>query len=538
MNGADAIIKCLEAEGVEVVFGYPGVAICPFYNSILESKIRTVLIRTEQNAAHAASGLARITGRPGVCAVTSGPGATNVITGIATAFADSIPMIVITGQVNSTLLGSDVFQEADITGAVESFVKYSYLVRNVNDIPRIFKEAFYIANTGRKGPVLIDIPIDVQNAQISRFKYPEEVSMRTYKPTVKGHAVQIKKVIKELEKAKRPIICAGGGVLLSEAEGELRTFSEKYHIPVVSTMMGIGVMPTRHPMYFGMVGNNGKPYANRAMNESDLLIMVGARVADRAVSQPGLITQGKVLVHIDVDPAEIGKNAGPTIPLVGDAKHIFEDFAKEEMEVDYEDWVHTLEGYREELRPRRSPNPAYVDPAAFISLLSEKMEEDAVYVADVGQNQIWSCGYCVVKKGKFLTSGGMGTMGYSIPAAMGAKVAAPDRQVIAVCGDGSFQMSMMELATHRQHGIPAKIIVLKNNYLGMVREHQHYTYKDHYSVVDLSGSPDLEKLAAAYDFDFLRLETMEGADKVIDAFLADEKSVLLECLIDPMDLVK
>ena len=237
MIGADAIIKCLEAEGVEVVFGYPGVAICPFYNSILESDIRTILIRTEQNAAHAASGLARVTGKPGVCAVTSGPGATNVITGIATAFADSIPMICITGQVNSELLGSDVFQEADITGAVESFVKYSYLVKNVNDIPRVFKEAFHIANTGRKGPVLIDVPIDIQNAVINKFKYPEEINMRTYKPTVKGHAVQIKKVIRELEKAHRPIICAGGGVLLSEAQENLRTFAEKYQIPVVSTMM-------------------------------------------------------------------------------------------------------------------------------------------------------------------------------------------------------------------------------------------------------------------------------------------------------------
>ncbi len=270
MNGADAIIKCLEAEGVKVVFGYPGVAICPFYNSILESDIRTILIRTEQNAAHAASGVARVTGRAAVCAVTSGPGATNVITGIATAFADSIPLICITGQVNSELLGSDVFQEADITGAVESFVKYSYLVRNVKDIPRIFKEAFHIANTGRKGPVLIDVPIDIQNAVIDKFEYPEEVNMRTYKPTVKGHAVQIKKVIKELEKAHRPIICAGGGVHLGEAEEELKAFSEKYKIPVVSTMMGIGVMPTKHPLYFGMVGNNGKAYANRAKIASDM----------------------------------------------------------------------------------------------------------------------------------------------------------------------------------------------------------------------------------------------------------------------------
>ncbi|MBR5248212.1 MAG: biosynthetic-type acetolactate synthase large subunit [Lachnospiraceae bacterium] len=538
MIGADAIIKCLEAEGVDVVFGYPGVAICPFYNSILESDIRTILIRTEQNAAHAASGLARVTGKPGVCAVTSGPGATNVITGIATAFADSIPLICITGQVNSELLGSDVFQEADITGAVESFVKYSYLVKNVNDIPRVFKEAFHIANTGRKGPVLIDIPIDIQNAVISKFKYPEEINMRTYKPTVKGHAVQIKKVIRELEKAERPIICVGGGVILSHAEEEIRAFAEKYQVPVVSTMMGIGVMPSEHPLYFGMVGNSGRPCANRAMNESDLLIMVGARVADRAVSQPDLITQNKVLVHIDVDPAEIGKNAGPTIPLVGDAKCIFQDIAKEEIDGSHDAWVETLKEYRIAMERKRKPDPAYVDPAAFIDLLSRKMQDDAIYVADVGQNQIWSCTYHIVKQGKFLTSGGMGTMGYSIPAAMGAKVAAPNRQVIAVCGDGSFQMSMMELATMRQHNIPVKIIVMKNNYLGMVREYQHYSYKDNYSVVDLSGSPDLEMIAAAYGMKFQRVFDMSNASLAIDEFLAKDESVLMECIIDPMDLTK
>lgn len=538
MIGADAIIKCLEAEGVEVVFGYPGVAICPFYNSILQSPIRTVLIRTEQNAAHAASGMARITGKPGVCAVTSGPGATNVITGIATAFADSIPLICITGQVNSELLGSDVFQEADITGAVESFVKYSYLVKNVQDIPRIFKEAFHIANSGRKGPVLIDVPIDIQNASLGHFSYPETVSLRTYKPTVKGHIVQIKKVVKELEHARRPIICAGGGVLLSDAQNELRQFVEKYKIPVVSTMMGIGVMPTEHPLYYGMVGNNGKAYANRAMNESDLLIMVGARVADRAVSQPDLITQNKVLVHMDVDPAEIGKNAGPTIPLVGDAAHIFRDFLEQDFTCEHEEWIRTLDEYRSSMEKKRNPNPAYVDPAAFIRRLSEKMAEDGIYVADVGQNQIWSCGYHIVKKGRFLTSGGMGTMGYSIPAAMGAKLAAMDRQVIAVCGDGSFQMSMMELATIQQHHIPVKIVVLKNNYLGMVREYQHYTYKDHYSVVDLSGSPDLEKLSAAYGIPFLRLADDRATEEVLDAFLKKDETVLLECLIDPMDLVK
>ena len=538
MLGADAIVKCLEAEGVTYVFGYPGVAICPFYNSILDSEIKTILIRTEQNAAHAASGLARVTGRAGVCAVTSGPGATNVITGIATAFADSIPLVCITGQVDSSLLGSDVFQEADITGAVESFVKYSYLIKDAEEIPRIFKEAFYIANSGRKGPVLIDVPIDVQNAVVTRFRYPQEVNLRTYKPTVKGHTVQIRKVVKELSKAKRPIICAGGGVLLSDAEKELRAFAEKHRIPVVSTMMGIGVMPTRHPMYYGMVGNNGHPYANRAMNESDLLIMVGARVADRAVSQPDLITENKVLVHIDVDPAEIGKNVGPAIPLVGDAKHIIQDFLEEEFTCDHDAWIDVLNGYRSTMGRVRKPNPAYVDPAELIRMLSERMQDDAVYVADVGQNQIWSCNYHIVKNGRFLTTGGMGTMGYSIPAALGVKLADRDRQVVAVCGDGSFQMSMMELATMRQFDVPVKIIVLKNNYLGMVREYQHYTYRDNYSVVDLAGSPDLEKLAAAYDMKFMRLATMERAKETIDAFLQNDEAVLLECLIDPMDLVK
>lgn len=538
MNGAQAMVKCLENEGVEMVFGYPGVAICPFYDSLLDTDIKSVLIRTEQNAAHAASGLARVTGKVGVCAVTSGPGATNLITGIATAFADSIPLVCITGQVNSELIGSDVFQEADITGAAESFVKYSYLVKNAEDIPQIFKEAFYIANTGRKGPVLIDVPIDVQNAPVRKFKYPDSVSMRTYKPTVKGHIVQIKKVIAELEKAKRPVICAGGGVLLGDAQKLLREFSHRHKIPVVTTMMGIGAMQTEDPLYFGMVGNNGAPCANRAMNEADMIIMVGARVADRAVNQPEIITKNKVLVHMDVDPAEIGKNAGPTIPLVGDAKHIFSDMLEQELDGDYSEWVDCLQEYEKTMTDTRKPDPAFVDPAEFVRRLSDKMEQDAVYVADVGQNQIWSCRNCKIREGSFLTSGGMGTMGYSIPAAMGAKLGAPGRQVVAVCGDGSFQMSMMEFATMRQYQVPVKIVVIANHYLGMVREYQQNTYKGRYSVVELGGGPDLEKLAQAYGMDFIRLEAPDKMDEAIDAFLKDEDAVLMECVINPMDTVK
>ncbi len=541
MIGAEAIVKCLEKENTEVIFGYSGVAIDPFWNKILDSDIKTVLIRTEQNAAHCASGYARISGKVGVCAVTSGPGATNLITGIATAYADSIPMIAITGQVNSDMIGSDVFQEADITGAVESFVKYSYLIRDVNDIPRVFKEAFYIASTGRKGPVLIDIPFDIQNDEMTeKFAYPETISMRSYKPTVKGNTVQIKKVIKEVEKAKRPIICVGGGVHLSGATSELIKFAELNDVPVVSTMMGIGAMPSDHPLFFGMVGNNGKAYANRAMNESDLLLMVGARVADRAVNRPDLITENKVMVHIDVDPAEIGKNVGPTIPLVGDIKHIFAEFlAQDDHADDHKEWIKTLRSYKEQMMTLRAPAAeGFVDPEAFIRALSKAMDDDAIYVADVGQNQIWSCAYHIVKNGRFLTSGGMGTMGYSIPAALGGKIAAPKRQVVAVIGDGAFQMSMMELATMRQYGVKVKIVVMNNGYLGMVREHQHNAYNDNYSMVKLEGDPDLSLISAAYGMEYYRVDGNTDMEKALADFLKDDSSELMEVMVDPMALTR
>ncbi|MDO4284617.1 MAG: biosynthetic-type acetolactate synthase large subunit [Eubacteriales bacterium] len=540
MIGADAIVKCLEKEGVEYVFGYPGVAICPFYNSILGTNIKTVLVREEQNAAHAASGYARISGKVGVVAVTSGPGATNLITGIATAFADSIPMVCFTGQVDSKLMGSDAFQEADISGAVESFVKYSYIVRHASEIPRVIKEAFYIANSGRKGPVLIDLPIDVQKETISRFAYPEELSMRTYKPTVKGHAVQISKVIRELEKAKRPIICAGGGVHLSGAVEELRTFAQESGIPVVCTMMGLGVMPTEHPLFFGMVGNNGQPYGNRAMNEADVILMVGARVADRSISQPDLITENKALVHIDVDPAEIGKSAGPSIPLVGDIRHVLEDICKQELHGDYSAWTAQLreekDAYLAFTGEQKKDRRGGIDPAAFVRALSLAMDPDATYVADVGQNQLWSCANYVMRSGRFLTSGGMGTMGYSVPAAMGAKLAAPQKQSVAVCGDGAFQMEMMELGTMRQYHVPVKIVVMKNGWLGLVRQYQHLTYHDRFSVTDLSGSPDLDKIAAAYGMKYLHLDREEQMEETIAAFLKDDEAALLQCDISPDEL--
>ena len=548
MIAADAIVKCLEKEGVEYVFGYPGVAICPFFNSILDTNIKTILVRQEQNAAHEASGYARITGKVGVAVATSGPGATNLITGIATAFADSIPLVCITGQVDNNLMGSDVFQEVDVSGACESFVKFSYIVRRAADIPRIIKEAFHIAGTGRKGPVLIDIPIDIQKAEIRKFEYPETVNIRTYKPTINGHAVQIKKVIKELNKAKRPIICAGGGVHLSGAKEELRKFVEANDIPVVSTMMGLGALPTEHFLFYGMVGNNGQAYGNRAMNDADMIIMVGARVADRSVSQPDLITENKVLVHIDVDPAEIGKNAGPTIPLVGDIKHVLEEFNKATITADYSLWIDKLDGYKDDTQnaSRRKRhmysstlteeeiNALTVNPEIFVKRLSRAMKKDAVYVADVGQNQLWSCANCVIREGRFLTSGGMGTMGYSVPAALGAKLGAPDRQVVAVCGDGGFQMTMMELATMKQYNVPVKIVVLRNNVLGLVRQYQHFTYQDRFSVIDLGDSiPDFRKLAEAYGIRYQQIAAVEEMDSGIEEFLADDEATLLEVIVDP-----
>ncbi|WP_026505936.1 biosynthetic-type acetolactate synthase large subunit [Butyrivibrio sp. NC3005] len=541
MNGADAIVKCLEKEKVEVLFGYPGVAIAPFYNSLLSSDIQKILIRTEQNAAHCASGYARISGKPGVCVVTSGPGATNLITGIATAFADSIPLVAITGQVNSAMIGSDVFQEADITGAVESFVKYSYLVRDVNDIPRIFKEAFFIANSGRKGPVLIDIPIDIQQKTINNFKYPDSITMRTYKPTVDGNAAQIRKVIKVVEKSERPIMCVGGGVLLADAKDIIRDFAKKYQIPVVSTMMGLGAMDSENPLYYGMVGNNGRFFANKALDRSDLVLMVGARVADRAVNRPDMITENKILVHIDVDPAEIGKNVGPTIPLVGDIKRIFGQITENEITVkDHTDWINEL---NEEKKAHPDNRPVigdeYVDSKIFLNKLSSKMENDAIYIADVGQNQIWATAFFNIKENqRFMTSGGMGTMGYSIPAGIGAKLADGKKQVVVGCGDGAFQMSMMELATMNQFEVPVKIIVFRNNYLGMVREYQHYTWQDHYSMVDIAGKPDLSYIAKAYDMRYIKLDGRKDMEESIDDFLKNDDSVLMEVIVDPMDLAK
>ena len=532
MNGAHLLVKALEAEGCGYVFGYPGVSICPFYDALTGSEIQPVLMRNEQAAGHAANGYARVSGGIGVCAVSSGPGATNLITAIATAFADSIPIICITGQVPREQIGSDMFQEADIIGACESFVKYSYSVRAAKDIPRIVKEAVYIASTGRKGPVLIDLPIDVQTAPGGEFEPIEKVSLRTYKPTVKGHAVQIKKVIKVLSEAKRPILCVGGGVISSKAEAEVIRFAEKINLPIVSTMMGIGVLPSDHPLFVGMVGNNGKKYANRAMNESDVLIMVGARVADRAVSQPDLITKDKILVHIDVDPAEIGKNAGPSIPIVGDAKAIFEELNQADFSCDFKDWLDTLVRYSKTRDEKSQSTAKYVDPNEFVKKLSASLPDDAVYVADVGQNQIYSCANYVVKHGRFLTSGGMGTMGYSLPAAIGAALALPGKEIICALGDGAMQMVLGEIAVAAALKCNIKMIILDNRCLGMIREYQHVHYENRYNMVDLENVPDYSLISKAYGIDYMLVSNNGEIDAAVKKILKAKGPVIAQIDVD------
>lgn len=530
-TAAQAMVKCLEEEGVKVVFGYPGAAICPFYDALASSDIRHILVRQEQNGAHAANGYARMSGRPGVCIATSGPGATNLLTGIATAYSDSIPIVCITGQVSTELLGRDVFQEVDITGAVEPFVKHSYLVKKASDIPRIFKEAFHIAASGRPGPVLIDVPVDVQRVEFD-YAYPESVNIRGYKPSVKGHVGQIKKVAAAIKEAKCPVICAGGGVIGSQSTEELVALAEKCNIPVITTMMGISTIPSKHPLYYGMLGMHGVRVANSAILDSDLLILIGARVSDRAVATPGVLEKRTKIIHIDVDPAEIGKNVGVSIPVVGDAKVILNQLNEIIEPAEHIDWIRKLDEIRaESVRPFEKREGS-VNPKEFMTLLSESAPEETYVVADVGQNQIWTANYFQVKKGKFMTSGGMGTMGYSVPAAMGVQLASEGQPVVAVCGDGSFQMQMMELATMCQHDIPVKIVVLKNNRLGMVRELQTKGFGDRQTAVFLDGSPNFSILASAYGIPAQTIDSIDQAKDAFQEFFAAKTPYLLEVIVD------
>ncbi len=535
LTGSKVMVKSLEMEGVEVVFGYPGAAICPFYDALLDSGIRHILTRHEQGAAHASSGYARVTGKTGVCVATSGPGATNLITGIATAYMDSIPMVAITGQVSSELIGRDVFQEVDITGAAAPFCKHSYLVKDTNELPRVIKEAFHIASTGRPGPVLVDVPIDVQVREID-FKYPDTVDIKGYKPTYKGHMMQIKKIADAVKKAKAPVICAGGGVIYADASGELKKLVESCQIPVTTTLMGIGVIPSGHELNIGMLGSHGVFAANYAIHNADLVIIMGARVGDRAMATADKVAEKAQIVHIDIDPAEIGKNIDVTIPVVGDVKLILEELLQIAEPGDTSKWVRDINEVKNAhpLRNRSCGDYSHVKPQYVLSLLSELVGEDDIVTTEVGQNQIWAANYFQVKKPRgFITSGGLGTMGYGLPAGVGAKVGRPDARVIVIAGDGSFQMSVQELGTIKQNKLGVKIIIFNNSRLGMVRELQKLRYCGRYSQVFLEENPDFVKLVEAYGFKGERIASNYEAEDALNRLLESDDAYLLECIVDP-----
>lgn len=537
LNGAQAMVNCLKEENVSVLFGYPGAAICPFYDELLgEESMRHILVRQEQNAGHAASGYARASGKVGVCVVTSGPGATNLITAIASAYQDSIPIVAITGQVRRDLLGRDVFQEADITGAVMPFIKHSYLVTSADDLPRIFREAFHIAATGRPGPVLIDVPVDVQQEELRHdFEYPKAPHIVGYKPRVQPNAMQIKRALALLKSAQSPVIIAGGGVMSAHARKELRAFAEQANIPVTATMMGIGVLPFDHPLYLGMLGMYGVRSANAAVKKADVLLIIGARVGDRAIADPARTSERSKIIHIDIDPAEIGKNVSVDIPIVAQARPALEALLSR---LDFrcpDSWAQKAAQLRAECEEQTAycPMENSVEPRQFVRALSDAMKEKDIMVADVGQNQIWASNNYKLRGGLFITSGGMGTMGYSLPAAMGAKLAKPRRTVIAVMGDGSIQMSMMELATLVQHGIDLKIVVFRNCRLGMVRELQDKQYGGRETAVDLDGSPDFIALAAAYGIPGADVRTDADVPGAIEQMLAARGPFLMQVHVDP-----
>lgn len=533
MKVADVIIRTLKEENVKTVFGYPGAAIMALYESLRTSDIHHVLVRQEQAAGHSASGYARITGEVGVCIVTSGPGATNLITGIATAYMDSIPLVIITGQVKSNLIGRDVFQEVDITGATEPFIKHSYLIKDATHIPQIMKEAFYIAKTGRPGPVLIDIPADIFEEQID-YVYPKKICIRGYKPTLHGHMGQIKRAMKVLQQSKRPLICVGGGVNLAKAEKEIIEFIEKTNIPVVETFMGLGAVPTNSPYNIGMIGTHGYAWANRAVRKADTVLFIGARIADRAITSTEIFAKDVEIIHVDVDPAEIGKNTYATIPVVGDVKYILNEMLNLAQPLDTKEW---LEEIRKVMQSKEEKHEfeGYVNPKIVIQELSKLLSDDAIIAADVGQNQMWTARNMEIKgTRKLLGSGGFGTMGYSLPCAIGAGMAAKDRKVVSIMGDGSFQMSLFELATIIQEGLKPLIILFNNSKLGMVHEMQYKKYNKEYGV-DLTANPDFIMLAKAYGIQATQINNPNHIVDILKQGLDYDGPFLIECIVSPRE---
>lgn len=536
MTGAEAVIECLYRENIEVIFGYPGGAVLPLYDALYDSDIRHILVRHEQCAAHAADGYARATGRTGVCIATSGPGATNLVTGIANAYMDSVPMVAITGQVPTNMIGNDAFQEANITGITLPITKHNYLVKDANTLPKTIKEAFHIASTGRPGPVLIDLPKDVQADNI-KFEYPQKVELDSYRPTYSGHPLQIKRAAESIMRAEQPIIYAGGGVVISGAHDELRTLTELILAPVVTTLMGKGTFPETHPLSLGMLGMHGAKYANYAMTESDLIIAIGARFDDRVTGKIGSFAPNAKVIHIDIDPAEISKNVEANIPIVGDARAILKELIKALRQKRESKWNEKIKAWKKEFPLQYEYSDKVIKPQYVIEQLC-KLYGDAIITTEVGQNQMWAAQYFKsIKPRTFISSGGLGTMGYGFPAAIGAKVGCPDKLVFDIAGDGSFQMTSHELATAVSNDIPVKIAILNNGFLGMVRQWQELFYGKRYSATRLDATPDFVKLAEAYGALGIEVTRPGEVKSAIEEAVNSDKPAVIDFKVAPEENV-
>lgn len=540
MSGAQAIIASLEAEGVDTIFGYPGGQAIKIYDALYDSKkIRHVLARHEQGATHMADGYARATGKVGVVLVTSGPGATNTVTGIATAFMDSVPLVVITGQVTRGVIGTDAFQESDIVGITMPVVKHSFLLQSCDDLTRTFREAFYIASTGRPGPVLIDIPSDLSGSQMV-FHYPDSINIPSYKPTYKGNAKQVRQAANLIESAKRPLIYAGGGIVSSHACAELTQLAEHMRIPVVTSLMGKGAMRCSNPLNLGPVGMHGSKYANMAVTECDLLIAVGARFSDRVTGKVSEFAPHAKIIHIDIDPAEIGKIIDPAVPIVGDAKVVLgaicDRLAKDGAAPIDQEWEKTVFSWRDRWPFYAADFADYPDkiaPEIVLSKLSDKLDPEAsIVTTEVGQHQMWAHQNIHREHARtFISSGGLGTMGFGFPAAIGAQIGCPQDQVVCIAGDGSFQMNSQEMTTAAINRVPLKVVIIDNRALGMVHQWQSLFYDHRFSFTELDANPDFVKLADAYGWQAMRIEHPDQVDEALDTMLASDGPFLLDVII-------
>ena len=536
MIGAQILIESLKREGVQVIFGYPGGSVLPIFDQLYDAPLKFILTRHEQGAAHAADGYARATGKTGVCLATSGPGATNLITGIASAYMDSIPIVAITGQVKTHLIGNDAFQEADITGITRPITKYNYLVKDVKELARIVREAFHIASTGRPGPVVIDIPVDVQTHE-ANFQWPEEAEIRGYKPNYFGHPGQIKKAARFIAKSKKPLIYAGGGIITAAASAELKTLAQNAHIPVALTLLGLGGFPGTHPLCLGMLGMHGTAFANYAVMNADLVIAVGARFDDRVTGRLDAFAPHAKIIHIDIDPSSISKNVKVDVPIVGDAKFILKQLLEEvDKAPDTRDWLGAIEQWKKK-HPLFYKEGAKVKPQFVIEQIYQATMGQAIIATEVGQNQMWAAQwYKYDSPRSFLSSGGLGTMGYGFPAAIGAKVGCPEKTVFDIAGDGSIQMNIQELATAVNQHIHVKVAILNNCYLGMVRQWQELFYKRRYSHTPLCN-PDFVKLAESYGAMGLRVTKNEEVRPAIEKAIAADKVVFIDFQIEPEENV-